>query len=100
MNSEYVTIRRTAISTLEEENKQNPSLINRILRDSVEAYIGKAASASKGKSAESDNSPSKTLGPVLATCATFADDEDTELKFTLLARLIILGHHPAVCMCY
>lgn len=73
--------------------------MNQILRGAIGIHIErmKAVKPKEDKSVEEECTHVRTLGPVLAACSVFSGDADTEVRYSLIGKLLTLAHHPAIC---
>jgi hypothetical protein len=82
-----------------------PKETNELARAGLMAYLGRRrTSVLKNQNASEDEKPTinkqSRLLAFLAACATFGDGAEPTLREQLMAKLIILSHHPEICECF
>ena len=90
-----VQTRQSAKETVEEQNRTHPSLVNQIVRDSLNVFLAKA-----NKSTEDEQQSTSRLShliSLLKACAAFDESTATSGRETLISQLILLAHHPKIC---
>lgn len=76
-----------------------------MMRDALIAFLSKDKPpiAKTSAATEDGDKPAANKQPRLAsllyTCASFKEDVLLSTKQSLLADLVILGHHPSICTC-
>lgn len=103
VDSTSSSTRRDAIAALERLSSLLPEVVNRVIRDALIAVLSKDKPApSKIVVTDDAEKPATNKQPRLAsllyTCASFKEDVDSATKQTLLADLLVLSHHPSICM--
>ena len=94
--------RRIVVTVLSEFTPEHPELLNEVVSSALDAYLRRDKLTPKVNQVGEDTSLSvknqeSKLSSLLLTCAAFGDSIDRALRESSLIRLIILGHHPAVC---
>jgi hypothetical protein len=103
-------VRRLAISSTEAISASFPATTNLVLRDALIATVSRepkpppktAAAADEdgsSKDAHKESNYRAKLAGLLYACATFGEDVELQTKQSLLADLVVLGHHPAISGC-
>lgn len=96
-------VRRTVIATLESNVSKQPQLLNRIIRESLAASLSRdkpAPSKVKDVGEETQEAPSHKqarLSAYLFAAGSISDDIDLSIRENLMAELVVLGHHSAIC---
>lgn len=95
-------IRREAYKILDSLTLRAPKLTNRVIRDSLNAFITRRAQSLKSStlSPEEQTAPWNKhlrLSMVLLHTVSFADDVSSALREEMVINLLILGHHELIC---
>ncbi|KAF8883249.1 armadillo-type protein [Infundibulicybe gibba] len=87
-------IRKNVHVVLQAASTQSPQLTNKIVSDALTAYLSRPIQSSPDENVRSKHSQ---LSNILFSITPFDDGIDQDTREVLVAELVILGHHPAVC---
>ncbi len=88
--------RRSAKETVEAQNRSHPLLTNQIVRESLNAFLTKSGKSTEDE--EQNNVKFPQLMALLKACAVFEESTSTREREGLISQLILLAHHPRLCV--
>jgi hypothetical protein len=82
-----------------------PKATNELVRAGLMAYLARRRmSVPKNQNTFEDEKPAVNKQPrllaFLAASAAFGDGAEPTLREQLLAKLVVLAHHPEICECF
>jgi hypothetical protein len=101
VDSQSPQVRRAVIKALEDDVAKEPQLVNRIVAESVTSSLMQDKHMAKTSGSLSEEREVSThrqarLSAFLSSAAAIKD-VGLAVRENLMAELIVLGHHPAIC---
>lgn len=98
VDSSSPDVRRAVVKALERDTTKQPQLINRIVRESLTAsFMRDKAKVVVGEEQEVLAHKQGRLIAFLGSVAAIGKDVDLVVRENLMAELVVLGHHAAIC---
>ncbi|KAL5483042.1 GCN1 [Sanghuangporus weigelae] len=96
--SRHLEVRRSVAEALGKLHARMPQETNAVLRVAISSLLEKDNDTSSDPSANDSDKHRlhRNIIPVLAACASFADESDPSEKERLLAELVLVAHQPAL----
>lgn len=103
VNSSSSHVRRATIAALNYISAKQPQLVNRVVRESLTAFLLRIKHSSTKTpiaSEEEEESPTHKqarLSAFLFSAAAIDEEIDLTVRESAIAELVVLGHHPIIC---
>jgi hypothetical protein len=97
--------RRHVVASVGHLTALAPQTASELVRAGLMAYLARRrTSISKNQNTSEDEKPAINKQPrllaFLAASAAFGEDAEPTLREQLLARSVVLAHHPEICGCF
>ena len=96
--------RRQVVASVGHLTALAPKATNELVRAGLMAYLARRRTSVPNQNTSEDEKPTvnrqSRLLAFLAASAAFGDGAETTLRELLLAKLVVLAHHPEICECF
>lgn len=104
INGTSPEFRRAVVSTVATLTSQEPELLHRTILAAFTVHLTREKPPTKtetnGEEGEKIVNKDARLPALFLACGAFNEDYETAKRESLIAQLVIVGHHPSLCACH